>query len=461
MSLRTLWRFSIAASFTILATCTTPVDPTPVATVQVSGPDSLRVGESREIEATAFDALNNRLTGRRVNWNSTAPGVVTVDTSGVVRGVAVGSAIISATIEGKVGTATWKVISAIDRVAVAPLTADVPLGTSRQLAANVLDADGVALSGRPVTWSSSNSSVATVSTTGLVSAVALGRVTITATVETKSGTATVDVIDPVATVRITPPVAQTLRVGGKLQLSAIGLNAAGQTLPGRPVKWFSSNPNVASVNENTGEVTALAVGNVTITAEIDQRTGGLGVNVTLIPVGSVSLTPTTLQLFRLEQRQLTLTSTDSTGAAITNFQGRTVVYQSSNLPVASVTNQGVVIAVDTGSASITVTVDQVTSAPVAITVKLVPVATVTVNPNPASVACNSTLQFQATLRDANQNIISGRPVVWVSSDTAKATITAAGVLTGHKLGSLQVTATAEGVVGISNVNIVQSAPPSC
>jgi uncharacterized protein YjdB len=460
MSLRTLWRSTLAAAFAFLATCTTAVDPTPVASVVVTGPDSLRIGESRQIEAQAFDAVNNRLEGRRVHWRSNDPAVATVDTNGVIRGVAIGSTQIVATVEGKSGSATWRVISPVDRVAIAPLTADVPLGSSRQLAANVLDAAGNALSGRPVTWSSSNSSVATVSISGLVSAVALGRVTITATVDGKSGTATIDVVDPVASVRITPPVPQTLRIGGKVQLSATGLNAAGQALPGRAVSWFSTNPNVASVN-SSGEVTAVAVGSATITAEIEQRQGSTGVTVTLIPVGSVSLTPTTLQLFRGEQRQLTLTSTDSTGAAITNYQGRNVVFQSNNLPVVSVNSAGVVFAADTGAANVTVTVDQVTSGPVAITVKLVPISTITVNPNPASVACNQTLQFQATLRDSNQNIIVGRPVVWTSSDPTKATITAAGVLTGLKLGSLQVTATAEGIVGISNVNIVQSAPPSC
>jgi uncharacterized protein YjdB len=385
--------------------------------------------------------------------------VITVDTTGTLRGVAAGVAEIVATIEGKEGRATWRVISAVDRVAIAPLTADVPLGSSRQLAANVLDAAGNALSGRPVTWSSSNSAVATVSISGLVSAVALGRVTITATVENKSGTAMIDVVDPVASVRITPPVPQTLRIGGKVQLSAVGLNAAGQPLPGRAVSWFTTNPNVATVNA-AGEVTAVAVGNATITAEIDQRQATIGVNVTLIPVGSVNVTPTSLQLFRGEQRQLTLTSTDSIGNPITNYSGRSVSFQSNNLPVIQVSNAGVVFAADTGTASVTATVDAMTSAPVIITVKLVPVATVTVVPNPAQVFCKQTLAFQAILRDANQNIIVGRPVTWTSSDPAIASITAVGVLTGNTTGTVVVTATAEGIVGTSNVTIVQTQPPT-
>jgi uncharacterized protein YjdB len=459
MSLRTVWRLSLAASFTFLAACTTSVDPTPVASVVVTGPDSLRVGESRQILAQAFDAAQNRLEGRRIGWRSNAPNVITVDTTGTLRGVAPGVAEIVATIEGKEGRATWRVVSAVDRVAIAPLSADVPLGSSRQLAANVLDAAGNAISGRPVTWSSSNSAVATVSVSGLVSAVALGRVTITATAENKSGTATIDVVDPVASVRITPTAPQTLRIGGKVQLSAVGLNALGQPLPGRPVEWIPNNPNVATVNQN-GEVSAVAVGSTSITAVIEGRTAAIPVIVTLIPVGSVSLTPTSLQLFRGEQRQLTLTSTDSTGAPITNYTGRNVSFQSNNLPVVQVSNAGVVFAADTGTASVTVTVDAMTSAPVNVTVKLVPVATVTVVPNPHTLQCKQTAAFQAILRDANQNIIVGRPVTWTSSDPAIASITAVGILTGNTTGSVVVTATAEGVVGTSNVTIVQTQPPT-
>ena len=399
-----------------------------------------------------FDAAQNRLQGRRVHYGSNAPGIATVDTFGVVHGVALGQALLTATVEGKTGTATFKVIAAVDRVAVAPLSGDIPLGSSRQLAANVLDASGVAIAGRIVTWASSNSSIATVSVSGLVSAVALGRATITASVEGKQGTSVIDVVDPVATVRITPLVPQTLRVGGKVQLTATPLNAAGQPLTGRPVNWTSTNPNVASVS-SSGEVTALGVGASTIIAEIDQRQGQVGVTVTLIPIGTVTLTPSSVSMFRGEQRQLTLTSTDSTGATITNYQGRNVVFNSTNLPVVSVTAQGVIFAADSGKANVTATVDQVTSNVVAVTVALVPVNNITVNPNPGSVKVGNTLQMQAILRDANGNILIGRPVAWTVSDATRATISPAGVLSAIGTGTITVTATSEGVSGTATITI--------
>ena len=118
------------------------------------------------------------------------------------------------------------------------------------------------------------------------------------------------------------------------------------------------------------------------------------------------------------------------------------------------TQQGVVVAVDTGTATVNATVDGVFSNTVQVTVKLVPVNNITVNPNPASVTVNNTLQFTATLRDSNGNILVGRPIVWATSDANKATITAAGVLTGLSTGTLTVTATSEGVVGTANVTVL-------
>ncbi|MGQ0539828.1 MAG: Ig-like domain-containing protein, partial [Gemmatimonadaceae bacterium] len=161
-----------------------------------------------------------------------------------------------------------------------------------------------------------------------------------------------------------------------------------------------------------------------------------------------------LAMFRGDARQLTLTATDSTGATITNFQGRTVSFQSSNLPVASVSGQGVVFAADSGSAVITATVDGVNSNSVSVTVQLVPVANVTVTPNPLSIKIGNTQQFTATLRDANGNILFGRPVTWTSSDTSKATITAAGVLSALAQGAVTITATSEGVSGTASVTII-------
>ncbi len=98
--------------------------------------------------------------------------------------------------------------AAVASVDVTPATATVQAGQTVQLSATPKDVNGLPLSGRTVTWASSNTSVATVSNAGLVSAVTPGSATITATSEGTSGTSSVAVTNiPVASVDITPATA--------------------------------------------------------------------------------------------------------------------------------------------------------------------------------------------------------------------------------------------------------------
>ncbi|HKA58466.1 MAG TPA: Ig-like domain-containing protein, partial [Gemmatimonadales bacterium] len=89
---------------------------------------------------------------------------------------------------------------AVATVSVTPATATVDVGATVQLTATPRDANGNPLTGRAVTWTSSDPAIATVSATGLVSGVAGGPVTITATSEGQSGTAAVTIHVPVAAV---------------------------------------------------------------------------------------------------------------------------------------------------------------------------------------------------------------------------------------------------------------------
>src|SRR4029077_18136350 len=147
------------------------------------------VGATVQLTATPKDALGNPLSGRVVTWSSSNPAVATVSASGLVTGVAAGSATITATSEGQSGTSALTVTNVpVATVTVSPASASGSVGATVQLTATLKDALGNPLSGRVVTWSSSNPAVATVSASGLVTGVAAGSATITATSEGKSGT---------------------------------------------------------------------------------------------------------------------------------------------------------------------------------------------------------------------------------------------------------------------------------
>jgi hypothetical protein len=98
-------------------------------------------------------------------------------------------------------------------VSLAPDTATVPIGGTVQLTATLKDAQGTLLDGRAVTWTSTRSTTASVSTTGLVTATALGQSRIVATAEGKSDTATVSVPAAPVTVTLEPGSAKTATIG--------------------------------------------------------------------------------------------------------------------------------------------------------------------------------------------------------------------------------------------------------
>jgi alpha-tubulin suppressor-like RCC1 family protein len=169
------------------------VSTTQIASVTVTPPSvTVNVGATVTLTGAAFDAGSAPLPGRVFAWSSANPAIATATSLGVVRGMGAGTVTITGTSEGKSATSTVTVIvPPVATVTVAPATATVGLGDSLQLTADVKDAAGNILTGRTVTWQSSNGLAVSVSTTGKVRALAPGDATITATSEGKSGTAAI------------------------------------------------------------------------------------------------------------------------------------------------------------------------------------------------------------------------------------------------------------------------------
>lgn len=165
-----------------------PPPPAPVSTVTIS-PSSPTVtdGNTVQLTATLRDANNNVLTGRTVTWSSGNTNTATVNSSGVVTGVAAGSTAITATSEGQSSQVTVTVDAptpppAIATVTVTPgsATRTAPNGQV-QLTATGFDSNGNTVPGATFSWSSSNTGVATVNSTGMVLVQAVGTAVITAT----------------------------------------------------------------------------------------------------------------------------------------------------------------------------------------------------------------------------------------------------------------------------------------
>jgi uncharacterized protein YjdB len=159
-------------------------------------------------------------------------------------------------------------------VTVAPASNNVAVGASVQLTATVR-AGTTVLTDRVVGWTSSNDAVAVVSSTGRVTGLKAGTVTITATSEGVSGTASVAVgIASIETVSVAPP-APNVVAGQTVQLTATVKDAAGNVLTGRTVTWASGNILRATVNaQGLVSTTILSTkGPVTITATSEGKSG--------------------------------------------------------------------------------------------------------------------------------------------------------------------------------------------
>ncbi len=169
--------------------------PVTVESVTVS-PASLNLapGQSNTLTATPLDKAGAPISGRTATWTSSTPSVATVSAAGVVTGVGDGVTSITGTVNGKSGSAAVIVRTPVASVLVTPSTASTVIGgTPAQLTAAPRDPAGNALTGRTVQWSSGSPSVASVSSTGLVTGVGPGTALISATSEGTSGTANITV----------------------------------------------------------------------------------------------------------------------------------------------------------------------------------------------------------------------------------------------------------------------------
>jgi hypothetical protein len=154
----------------------------------------LRVGGTQQLTATPRTSSGIPIPNRPVTWKSDDPDVATVSDNGLVTAVANGSAAITATVDQVTGMAPVTVTARpVAVVEVEPTSISLQIGQTRQLTTSLRAQDGSALSGRTVTFSSDAATVATVSSTGLVTGTGPGQTVVRVRSEGKEARATVSV----------------------------------------------------------------------------------------------------------------------------------------------------------------------------------------------------------------------------------------------------------------------------
>jgi len=238
--------------------------------VSITAPaSSVEAGKTLLLTASAKSTTGVVLPGKAFAWRSSSDAIATVAPDGMVTGRSPGQAMITAETGGKKAEFPVTVTPVpVATVVVAQDTAPLAVGATRQLTATTRDAAGGTLTGRTVTWSSSDTLRAKVSATGLVTATGPGRVTITATSEGRSGTASFTVFTPRAARVDLSPLFTTVSVGSTATVRATATDSAGRSISNPSTSWSSTASSVATVS-STGVVTGVAPGRAGIVARVD------------------------------------------------------------------------------------------------------------------------------------------------------------------------------------------------
>ncbi|HYW32036.1 MAG TPA: Ig-like domain-containing protein, partial [Gemmatimonas sp.] len=180
---------------------------------------------------------------------------------------------------------------AVAAVVLTPPSAIIDAGESMTLQSRVADASNNTLTGRTVTWASSNNAIATVDANGKVTAVSGGTVRITATSEGIAAEAAIQVRRVVATVQVVGAL-DTLEAYDVRSLRAVAKDAAGLVIDDISFTWTSSNPSVATVQSPAGvidgAITGVDRGTVTITATSPNGKSATAARVVVIKYRSIT-----------------------------------------------------------------------------------------------------------------------------------------------------------------------------
>ncbi|WP_428275267.1 Ig-like domain-containing protein [Candidatus Palauibacter sp.] len=333
-------------------------------------------------------------------------------------------------------------------VAVTPATARLAaLGSTVRLSAQVRDQSGQAMSGVAVEWATGNPVVATVDASGLVTAVANGTATVTATAGGASGSATVEVAQEVTAVTVLPS-ADTLMVGDTLRLSATAEDANGRAVEAAGFVWASDDPSVVAV-DTSGLVTAVGAGEVDVVVTASGVTGRARLLVVGVTPATVEVIPDSLHFTALgDTTRLTAQVRDRNGDFI---EGAAVSWSSEDPAVATTDASGLVTATGVGQTTVTAATDPAAGTA---TVTVAPSArTVIVTPPEVTLLVGDTVRLDARATDANGAPIAGAAINWATSDASVATVDPTGLVRALATGTISVTATSGSAWGIAAVTV--------
>jgi uncharacterized protein YjdB len=318
------------------------------------------IAPTTELSFTAtgtFSDSSTQVITTDATWTSSDPSVATVGAEGGATAVAAGTTNITAAFGGKSGFAPLTVSSVtLKSIAVAPPTAVLaPASTLSYVATGTFSDGSTAIVTDVVTWSSSASNVASISSFGQVTGQSAGTATITAQQGSVSGTAALLVeSSALSSVTVTPATA-TVAEQTATQFNAIGTFGDGSTQNlTSSVSWTSTPASVATVSNASptkGLAAGVAPGTATIAALFAGLQGSAMLTVTNATLNTITVAPSDTSISLGGTQQFTATGSFSDGT--TEDLTAQVTWSSSEVSVATITAGGLASTAGQGVTTIT------------------------------------------------------------------------------------------------------------
>ena len=437
-----------------------------LVSISVTPPNpSIAKGLSQPFTATGVytDNSTQDLT-TAVTWASSSSSIATISNAsgsqGVAQSVAVGSTKITATQSGGSisGTSTLTVTAAaLTRIDVSPTSPSVPVGLTQQFSATGIYTDNSKQDlSSSVSWSSSDTTIADISSKGLAQTKKVGGSTITATQSGVSGTASLSVTAATLQSIQVQPTGSNLPAGYYLQYSATGIysDSSKQDLT-KTVTWASSNTSFATIDNssaNKGLAYGVAAGSTNVSATLSGVSGSTALTVNTATLTSITVTPANQSIPLGYTQQYAATGTFSNPSQTLDLT-KQVSWSSSSTATITIDQNGLATPVATGNATITANKGGTTgtngTTPVTVTAAVLQKIVITSKDNATSVPNGLGLQYaaQGSYSDGTSKDITCQ-VTWSSSDTTVATIsnssttntTDCGKATGKKVGATNISA---------------------
>ncbi|MDD3382237.1 MAG: Ig-like domain-containing protein [Bacilli bacterium] len=404
-----------------------------IPSITIDAPSFIKVGDDASIDITS----SNNVAVENLIFSSSDIEILSISSLGIISGLKSGSVMVTILLEGSdevLATHTIVVLEAVNSGSEIELDSISITGSKEVLAGSKILLN---ISYLPNTvsatfsYSSSDETVATVSSTGWVTGVTGGAVQITVTcVENNVYKAVynVSVIPLVSAITITG--ADSVSYSNNILLSVTAEPSGASSA----VVWESSDTSIASVDIN-GRVTGLKAGSVVITAtSVTNSLVSATKTITVTDEMSIILNPQTASI--------TVGSNVIINAFVVaaSLSDKTVNWTSSNNTVATVDQTGKVTGVAAGSATVVakLNADSSIQAQISITVTATLKPTITLSATSASLVAGTTKALTATVKNT-----ANTAVTWSSSNTSIATVNSTGVVTAASAGTATITATCQ------------------